>query len=176
MLRTDDPLNDTEECPMKIDKLLYAAGFTLMAATMTSGTAFAASTACPDKPANTSASAEPGAAGAGAGAGGAAGAGAEQHAGISKDGSLAPLEGANAADATGYQDGQNQQTATTANDGADTMGGGAVESTGSVSKDGQTMPLANEQGGGDDQVAMSGQDAAAQQHGDAAAAKATDCD
>ncbi|GCA50404.1 hypothetical protein ACLMJV_13425 [Sinorhizobium meliloti] len=45
-----------------------------------------------------------------------------------------------------------------------------------ASKDGQTMPLANQQGGGDENLATSQQDAEAQQSGEqTAAAKADDC-
>ncbi|WP_027997591.1 hypothetical protein [Sinorhizobium arboris] len=45
-----------------------------------------------------------------------------------------------------------------------------------ASKDGQTMPLANQQGGGDKDLATSQQDAEAQQSGEqTAAAKSDDC-
>jgi len=76
---------------------------------------------------------------------------------ISKDGSLAPLETPkNAPGVTSTEQGTTTNMAET--------GGGQV------SKNGQTMPLANKQGGGDTQTAMSQEDAQAQQKGQKTAA------
>jgi hypothetical protein len=103
---------------MKMCLLIAAA-----AVSLTAGTAFAA---CPDKSASNNHT--------------------EQTAGISKDGTHAPLETPKAGDA-----------------------GTAVE------KDGNTMPLATQEGGGDKNLAASQQDVEAQQQGDkTAAAKADD--
>jgi len=73
--------------------------------------------------------------------------GMQPQTGISKDGTHAPLE------------------ANKAGTPADTNG---------VRKDGQTMPLANQQGGGDKNLAMSQQDVQAQQQGDKTAAAQAD--
>ncbi|MER8442791.1 hypothetical protein NKH52_06250 [Mesorhizobium sp. M1066] len=71
---------------------------------------------------------------------------AEQTAGISKDGTHAPLETPKASDSTGKP----------------------------AAKDGATMPLAGAEGGGDKNLATSQQDIEAQQHGDKAAAAKAD--
>nr|WP_051695096.1 hypothetical protein [Mesorhizobium ciceri] len=74
----------------------------------------------------------------------------EAQSGIAKDGTRAPLE-------------------TDANAGSKVEGGPA-------NKDGNTMPLANQEGGGNKNLATSQQDAEAQQEGDkTAAAKADPC-
>ena len=99
---------------MKKRLLMIAAAISI-----TAGTAFAA---CPDKSASTS--------------------GNEQTAGISKDGTHAPLE-----------------KPKTENNGSE-----------AVKKDGKTMPLATAEGGGDKNLATSQQDVEAQQQGDKTAA------
>jgi len=73
----------------------------------------------------------------------------QQPAGIAKDGTHAPLDTNKAASAD----------------------------TPTVAKDGKTMPLANQEGGGDKNLATSEQDVKAQQQGDktAAALAETDC-
>jgi hypothetical protein len=78
---------------------------------------------------------------------------------ISKDGTHAPLETQkNAAGVTESQTGTTQTMAKTG------------QAAGGVSKDGKTMPLANSQGGGDTNLAMSQQDVTAQQKGGGTAA------
>jgi hypothetical protein len=79
-------------------------------------------------------------------------------AGISKDGSLAPLQQPGAA-AT------NTTTGTTGA-AADASGNAA----GGIAKDGSTMPMASEPGGGNANVATSPQDVQSQQSGQATAA------
>ncbi|MHA6643431.1 hypothetical protein [Mesorhizobium sp. A623] len=93
------------------------------AISMTAGSAFAA---CPDKSASNS--------------------GTEQTAGISKDGTHAPLEKPKAEN----------------------------DANNAVKKDGNTMPLATEEGGGDKNLATSQQDVEAQQQGDQTAAAKVD--
>ncbi|WP_428515619.1 hypothetical protein [Roseovarius sp.] len=98
-------------------------------------------------------------------------AGMEVEGGISKDGSLAPLEDPDAsADASGSMDGADSTSDTGASDsGSDTdlsaqaedMNSDASESDGEVVKDGDTAPLETDTSS----VATSGQDAAAQQDG-----------
>lgn len=106
---------------MKMASLTIAAAVFLSA-----GSAIAA---CPDKSASN------------------AGADTEQTAGISKDGTHAPLETPKASDSAGKP----------------------------AAKDGSTMPLAGAEGGGDKNLATSQQDIEAQQQGDkTAAAKADD--
>ncbi|MHA6688689.1 hypothetical protein [Mesorhizobium sp. A556] len=105
---------------MKKRLLIVAAAISI-----TAGTAFAA---CPDKSASNS--------------------GNEQTAGISKDGTHAPLEKPKAEN----------------------------DASNAVKKDGNTMPLATEEGGGDQNLATSQQDVEAQQQGDKTAAAKADED
>lgn len=104
------------------------------------------------------------------------------HEGISKDGSLAPLEDANSGSSASATTGTSGSSPTTGAAGsADTASAGNADMTGSTSgqngqsgdqvaeggivKDGDTMPLAQQDGGGDPNRAMSQQDAVSQQHG-----------
>lgn len=81
---------------------------------------------------------------------------------IAKDASKAPME--TPKNAPGVTDTEKGTTTNMAETGG-----------GQVSKNGQTMPLANKQGGGDTDTAMSQEDAQAQQKGqETAAAKAQD--
>lgn len=114
---------------------------------------------------------------------------------ISKDGTHAPLEtpatgtSANTQSGTGPASGTTTNaegvtttgdaSGTTASSSAATGTGSATGTTGSdtgtmaqgeVSKDGKTMPLAEGEGGGDPNLAMSGQDAQSQQQGGGTAA------
>lgn len=109
-------------------------------------------------------------------------AGMEVEGGISKDGSLAPLEDPDAsAEASGSVDGAASTSDTGASDsGSDTdlsaqaedMNSDASEGDGEVAKDGDTAPLETDTSS----VATSGQDAAAQQDGsgDASATASSD--
>ncbi|MCE7027082.1 hypothetical protein [Jiella avicenniae] len=111
---------------------------------------------------------------------GAAATGTDQQAGqISKDGSLAPLENSGDADKSASASGAGKQDGTSgamSNDQSPASAQGMTSnssesaSAGNVSKDGQTMPMASGQGKGEPDVAMSGQDAGAQQSGDKTAA------
>jgi hypothetical protein len=76
--------------------------------------------------------------------------GSEAQPGISKDGTRAPLETDETADAEGRIEG------------------------GPANKDGNTMPLANQEGGGNKTIATSQQDAEAQQEGEKTAAAEAD--
>jgi hypothetical protein len=94
--------------------------------------------------------------------------------GISKDGSLAPLEdpaeGGNAAGTAGADAGSTADatTGTTATSGTANAEGGTGDG---IAKDGSHEPLEDTEAGGDTAVAMSGQDAAAQQSGAPTAAE-----
>lgn len=81
---------------------------------------------------------------------------------IAKDGSMAPLEGA--------EPGANR----VAKDGSTAPPEGAEPGANKVAKDGSTMPLATEQGGGNKDLATSEQDVEAQQEGDKTAAAAAE--
>lgn len=97
--------------------------------------------------------------------------------GISKDGSLAPLQAPDAASGTGNAASTDESStggnsATTGGAAATsepaTAGGGGEEG---IAKDGSLAPLEGTEAEGDTAVAMSGQDAAAQQRGDQTAAE-----
>lgn len=97
--------------------------------------------------------------------------------GISKDGSLAPLEAPEAAagdstaasttdpDAGGSSSGTTATSETAGADGSGEEG---------IAKDGSLAPLEATEGGGDTPAAMSGQDAEAQQRGDQTAAESAE--
>jgi hypothetical protein len=87
---------------------------------------------------------------------------------VSKDGSTGPLESAGAT--TGETA---SAAAPTGTSGGTTTTPGKTAKDGSVSKDGSTEPLAAAQGGNDPNIAMSGQDVAAQQAGKPTAASET---
>ena len=99
-------------------------------------------------------------------------------AGIAKDGTHAPLEGtAPPVDRFPATSEEVAESGSSALEGA-AQPGTAEEGGNLIAKDGSTMPLAEEQGGGDRNLAMSGQDVDAQQHGGktaAAAALDDDC-
>lgn len=90
---------------------------------------------------------------------------------ISKDGSVAPLRSADSA-STGTDAAMGGGA--TASAGGTTTTPGQETAGGEVSKDGSTAPLASSAGGTDPQIATSGQDAAAQQSGQAPAASAAE--
>ena len=112
--------------------------------------------------------------------GGAASGESEQAGQISKDGSLAPLENAGDANTAAAGSGSDTKSGTSSDmtasqsatpaEGNTTTGMSETDNTGGVSKDGQTMPMAGAQGEGEPNVAMSGQDADAQQAGQQTAA------
>jgi hypothetical protein len=81
------------------------------------------------------------------------------HPGISKDGSLAPLQSGPSTAATGSMN-------------SSSAGQGSSATSQGVSKDGSTMPLASRPGGGSADVATSKQDAQSQQQGGKTAAAA----
>ena len=97
--------------------------------------------------------------------------------GISKDGSLAPLEapdaaagGDNAASTADPNAGNSSAITGETTATSETAGTGGVAEEG-ITKDGSLAPLEGTEAGGDTAVAMSGQDAAAQQSGDQTAAE-----
>jgi hypothetical protein len=96
---------------------------------------------------------------------------AQGNAGISKDGSLAPMQ--QSADAGSNAPGSTGTTTGPASEGAqaNTQGSGqnSGQGSGEIAKDGSTAPLASEPGGGTD-VATSPQDVQSQQDGQSTAA------
>lgn len=98
--------------------------------------------------------------------------------GISKDGSLAPLEQTEAGANTGTTTFGTEGSAEIDVSGQTATGGMAAETTadaaGAIKKDGSTMPLASSDGGGDPTLATSPQDVEAQQEGMETAAAASD--
>jgi hypothetical protein len=98
-----------------------------------------------------------------------AGAATNNTAGIAKDGTHAPLESADSK-ATAGTDTSNMAAAAPKGN----AGSPDNATTGSVAKDGATMPLAEQEGGGNKDLAVSQQDVEAQQQGDETAAATAD--
>ena len=130
-----------------IPSLLFASALSLSA-----GTALAA---CPDDTAS------------------AAGTDTTTTAGIAKDGTHAPLEGAAQPGATGDDTNMIAKDGSQAPmEGADLSVEGEPGGDNKIAKDGTTMPLAEEPGGGNEDLAVSQQDVEAQQEGEKTAAAA----
>lgn len=92
--------------------------------------------------------------------------GASASQGISKDGSLAPLEDADAAGGGNSASDADSAAGSSSDATSDTAG-----AEDGIAKDGSLAPLEEPEAGGDTAVAMSGQDAAAQQSGEQTAAE-----
>lgn len=105
-----------------------------------------------------------------------AGSGGAQGGGIAKDGTTAPLEGAEGTQTGTTSGGETTGPAATgatsasATAGSDTAAAGGGEG-GGIAKDGSHTPLEGQAGGSQDNVAMSGDDAQAQQEGAPTAAE-----
>lgn len=92
---------------------------------------------------------------------------AQGNAGISKDGSLAPMQ--QSADAGSNAPGSTGTTTGPASEGAQADAQGSGQGSGEIAKDGSTAPLASAPGGGAD-VATSPDDVQRQQQGETTAA------
>ncbi|ATQ58355.1 hypothetical protein [Paracoccus yeei] len=101
-----------------------------------------------------------------------AGSGGAQGGGIAKDGTTAPLEGAEGTQTGTTSGGETTGPAATgATSASATAGSDTAAAGGGIAKDGSHTPLEGQAGGSQDNVAMSGDDAQAQQEGAPTAAE-----